>query len=88
MGQKQYPVNVITGPGNIYVTLAKKLVYGTVESTLWQAFEVLVIADETANPVHLAADLLQAEHDPMAAAILLTTIIWLRMCELQLRDNW
>jgi len=39
MGQKQYPVNVITGPGNIYVTLAKKLVYGTVELTLWQAFE-------------------------------------------------
>ncbi|MBC1238550.1 histidinol dehydrogenase [Nostoc sp. 2RC] len=68
-------VNVITGPGNIYVTLAKKLVYGTVGiDSLAGPSEVLVIADETANPVHVAADLLaQAEHDPMAAAILLTT---------------
>ncbi|MEH2459250.1 histidinol dehydrogenase [Nostoc sp.] len=68
-------VNVITGPGNIYVTLAKKLVYGTVGiDSLAGPSEVLVIADETANPVHIAADLLaQAEHDPMAAAILLTT---------------
>ena len=68
-------VNVITGPGNIYVTLAKKLVYGTVGiDSLAGPSEVLIIADETANPVHLAADLLaQAEHDSMAAAILLTT---------------
>ncbi|WP_414570139.1 histidinol dehydrogenase [Nostoc sp. CCY 9925] len=68
-------VNVITGPGNIYVTLAKKLVYGTVGiDSLAGPSEVLVIADESANPVHVAADLLaQAEHDPMAAAILLTT---------------
>jgi histidinol dehydrogenase len=68
-------VNVITGPGNIYVTLAKKLVYGTVGiDSLAGPSEVLVIADETADPVHVAADLLaQAEHDPMAAAILLTT---------------
>ncbi|MBN3875366.1 MULTISPECIES: histidinol dehydrogenase [unclassified Nostoc] len=68
-------VNVITGPGNIYVTLAKKLVYGTVGiDSLAGPSEVLVIADETANPMHVAADLLaQAEHDPMAAAILLTT---------------
>ncbi|MBD2513486.1 histidinol dehydrogenase [Nostoc sp. FACHB-973] len=68
-------VNVITGPGNIYVTLAKKLVYGIVGiDSLAGPSEVLVIADETANPVHVAADLLaQAEHDPMAAAILLTT---------------
>ncbi|MEH2150270.1 histidinol dehydrogenase [Nostoc sp.] len=68
-------VNVITGPGNIYVTLAKKLVYGTVGiDSLAGPSEVLVIADETANPVYVAADLLaQAEHDPMAAAILLTT---------------
>lgn len=68
-------VNVITGPGNIYVTLAKKLVYGTVGiDSLAGPSEVLIIADETANPVHVAADLLaQAEHDPMAAAILLTT---------------
>jgi histidinol dehydrogenase len=68
-------VNVITGPGNIYVTLAKKLVYGTVGiDCLAGPSEVLIIADETANPVHIAADLLaQAEHDPMAAAVLLTT---------------
>ena len=68
-------VNVITGPGNIYVTLAKKLVYGTVGiDSLAGPSEVLIIADETANPIHVAADLLaQAEHDPMAAAILLTT---------------
>ena len=68
-------VNVITGPGNIYVTLAKKLVYGTVGiDSLAGPSEVLIIADGRANPVHVAADMLaQAEHDPMAAAILLTT---------------
>lgn len=68
-------VDVITGPGNIYVTLAKKLVYGTVGiDSLAGPSEVLVIADSGANPVHVAADMLaQAEHDPMAAAILLTT---------------
>lgn len=68
-------VDVITGPGNIYVTLAKKQVYGTVGiDSLAGPSEVLVIADHTANPVHVAADLLaQAEHDPMAAAILITT---------------
>ncbi|HEY9642792.1 MAG TPA: histidinol dehydrogenase, partial [Coleofasciculaceae cyanobacterium] len=68
-------VDVITGPGNIYVTLAKKLVYGTVGiDSLAGPSEVLIIADEQANPVHVAADMLaQAEHDPMAAAILLTT---------------
>lgn len=68
-------VDVITGPGNIYVTLAKKLVYGTVGiDSLAGPSEVLIIADETANPVHVAADMLaQAEHDSLAAAILLTT---------------
>lgn len=68
-------VDVITGPGNIYVTLAKKMVYGTVGiDSLAGPSEILVIADEQANPVHVAADLLaQAEHDPMAAAILITT---------------
>ncbi|MFB2836944.1 histidinol dehydrogenase [Floridanema evergladense] len=68
-------VDVITGPGNIYVTLAKKLVYGTVGiDSLAGPSEVLVIADKTANPVHVAADLLaQAEHDSMASAILVTT---------------
>ena len=68
-------VDVITGPGNIYVTLAKKQVYGQVGiDSLAGPSEVLVIADSSANPEHVAADLLaQAEHDPMAAAILLTT---------------
>ncbi|TVQ06353.1 MAG: histidinol dehydrogenase [Leptolyngbya sp. DLM2.Bin27] len=68
-------VDVITGPGNIYVTLAKKLVFGTVGiDSLAGPSEVLVIADHTANPAHVAADLLaQAEHDPIAAAILITT---------------
>nr|WP_324616269.1 histidinol dehydrogenase [Lusitaniella coriacea] len=75
-GTKTIPkVDIITGPGNIYVTLAKKLVYGIVGiDSLAGPSEVLVIADSQANPVHIAADLLaQAEHDPMAAAILLTT---------------
>jgi histidinol dehydrogenase len=68
-------VDVITGPGNIYVMLAKKQVYGTVGiDSLAGPSEVLVIADEQAVPAHVAADLLaQAEHDPMAAAILITT---------------
>lgn len=68
-------VDIVTGPGNIYVTLAKKLVYGTVGiDSLAGPSEVLIIADSRANPVHVAADMLaQAEHDPMAAAILLTT---------------
>ncbi|MDX2243163.1 MAG: histidinol dehydrogenase [Leptolyngbyaceae cyanobacterium bins.302] len=67
-------VDVITGPGNIYVTLAKKLVFGTVGiDSLAGPSEVLVIADKTANPVFVAADMLaQAEHDQMASAILLT----------------
>ena len=68
-------VDVITGPGNIYVTLAKKQVYGTVGiDSLAGPSEVLVIADSTANPAHVAVDLLaQAEHDPLAAAVLITT---------------
>jgi histidinol dehydrogenase len=68
-------VDVITGPGNVYVTLAKKLVYGTVGiDSLAGPSEVLIIADHTANPTYVAADLLaQAEHDPLAAAILITT---------------
>ena len=68
-------VDVITGPGNIYVTLAKKMVYGTVGiDSLAGPSEVLIIADHNANPTYVATDMLaQAEHDPMAAAILLTT---------------
>ena len=68
-------VNKVCGPGNIYVTLAKKLLYGVVGvDGLYGPSEVLIIADETANPSYCAADLLaQAEHDPLASAILITT---------------
>jgi histidinol dehydrogenase len=68
-------VDVITGPGNIYVTLAKKQVYGRVGiDSLAGPSEVLVIADRTANPLYVATDMLaQAEHDSMAAAILIAT---------------
>ncbi|CAN1211828.1 histidinol dehydrogenase [Tumidithrix helvetica PCC 7403] len=68
-------VDVITGPGNVYVTLAKKQVYGRVGiDSLAGPSEVLIIADKTANPVYVATDMLaQAEHDQMAAAILITT---------------
>ena len=68
-------VDVISGPGNLFVTLAKKAVYGHVGiDSLAGPSEVLVIADQTAKPEQVAADLLaQAEHDPLAAAILLTT---------------
>ena len=65
----------ITGPGNIFVALAKKACFGVtgIDSVAGPS-EILVIADETANPRFVAADLLsQAEHDPMASAILLTT---------------
>ena len=65
----------ITGPGNIYVALAKKAVYGHVSiDSVAGPSEILVLADETANPRFVAADLLsQAEHDEMASAILVTT---------------
>ena len=68
-------VDKICGPGNIFVTLAKKMVYGVVDiDGLQGPSEVLIIADETANPEYCAADLLaQAEHDPLASAILITT---------------
>ena len=68
-------VDKICGPGNIFVVLAKKLVYGAVDiDGLPGPSEVLIIADETANPDYCAADLLaQAEHDPLASAILITT---------------
>lgn len=67
-------VDKIAGPGNIYVTIAKKLVYGEVDiDMLAGPSEVLVIADGTANPRYVAADLLsQAEHDVLASAILVT----------------
>ena len=68
-------VDKITGPGNIFVALAKKQCFGyTGIDSVAGPSEILVIADETANPRYVAADLLsQAEHDPMASAILLTT---------------
>lgn len=67
-------VNVIVGPGNIFVTLAKKMVAGTVGIDMIAGpSEILVIADSTADPDFTAADLLsQAEHDPLASAILVT----------------
>ena len=67
-------VDKICGPGNVFVTLAKRMVYGTVGiDGLEGPSEIMIIADETANPVLCAADLLaQAEHDPLASAILLT----------------
>lgn len=68
-------VDKIVGPGNIYVALAKKAVYGHVSiDSIAGPSEILVIADETAKPRYVAADLLsQAEHDEMASAILITT---------------
>ena len=67
-------VDVIVGPGNIYVTLAKKLLTGQVGIDMIAGpSEILVIADASANPRHVAADILsQAEHDPMASGLMLT----------------
>jgi len=68
-------VDVISGPGNIFVTTAKKLIFGSTGiDSLAGPSEILIIADDTADSNQLATDLLaQAEHDPFAAAILLTT---------------
>ena len=68
-------VDKIVGPGNIYVTLAKKTVFGHVSiDSIAGPSEILVLADDSANPVFVAADLLsQAEHDELASAILVTT---------------
>ena len=75
-GTERIPkVDKIVGPGNIYVALAKKAVYGHVSiDSIAGPSEILVVADETANPRYVAADLLsQAEHDELASAILVTT---------------
>lgn len=75
-GTEEIPrVSKIVGPGNIFVATAKKLVYGNVDIDMVAGpSEILVIADETANPVYLAADLMsQAEHDKLASAIMITT---------------
>ncbi|MEI0518551.1 histidinol dehydrogenase [Brachyspira murdochii] len=65
----------IVGPGNIYVAMAKRLVYGEVSIDMVAGpSEVLIIADDTANPIHIASDMLaQAEHDKLASSILITT---------------
>ena len=75
-GTEQIPrVNKIVGPGNIFVTLAKKEVFGHCDiDMLAGPSEILIIADEFANPVYAAADMLsQAEHDPLACSIVITT---------------
>lgn len=75
-GTEEIPrVSKIVGPGNIFVATAKKLVYGNVDIDMVAGpSEILVLADETANPVYLAADLMsQAEHDRLASAIMITT---------------
>jgi len=71
----------ICGPGNIFVQLAKKMVYGAVDiDGIYGPTEIVILADETANPVLCAADLLaQAEHDPLASAILITDSLELAM---------
>ncbi|MBQ5417472.1 MAG: histidinol dehydrogenase, partial [Oscillospiraceae bacterium] len=75
-GTEQIPrVDKIVGPGNIYVATAKKLLYGRVDIDMIAGpSEILIVADSTADPKYLAADLMsQAEHDRMASAILITT---------------
>ena len=76
LGTESVPrVDKVCGPGNIYVMLAKKLLFGVVGIDALQGpSEVLIIADDTANPEYCAADLLaQAEHDELAEAVLVTT---------------
>jgi len=73
-GDRCEPVDVITGPGNIWVTAAKRLLRGAVGIDAEAGpTEIAVLADDTADPVHVAADLIsQAEHDPLAASVLVT----------------
>ena len=76
------PVDMITGPGNIFVTAAKRLVRGVVGTDAEAGpTEIAIIADDTANPVYVAYDLIsQAEHDPMAASVLITASPSLAQC--------
>ena len=71
------PVDVITGPGNVYVTAAKRLLRGTVAiDSEAGPTEIAVVADDSADPEHVAMDLIsQAEHDPLAASVLITTSV-------------
>ncbi|MET0863440.1 MAG: histidinol dehydrogenase [Nakamurella sp.] len=74
-GARIDPVDVITGPGNVYVTAAKRLLRGTVAiDSEAGPTEIAIVADETADPTFVAADLIsQAEHDPLASSVLITT---------------
>lgn len=74
-GQRCEPVDMVTGPGNVWVTAAKRVLKGTIGIDAEAGpTEVAVLADETADPMHVAADLIsQAEHDTIAAAVLVTT---------------
>jgi histidinol dehydrogenase len=71
------PVDVLTGPGNIFVTAAKRALQGQVAiDSEAGPTEIAIIADDTADPVHVAVDLIsQAEHDPLAASVLITTSV-------------
>lgn len=73
--EESEPVDLITGPGNVWVTAAKRLVRGAVGIDAEAGpTEIAILADETADPAHVAADLIsQAEHDPLAASVLVTT---------------
>ncbi|MEV7231761.1 histidinol dehydrogenase [Polymorphospora sp. NPDC051019] len=73
-GQRCEPVDMITGPGNIWVTAAKRLLRGVVGIDAEAGpTEIAILADDTADPAHVAADLIsQAEHDPLAASVLVT----------------
>lgn len=76
-GAELTPVDLVTGPGNIYLTAAKRLLRGVIgiDSEAGPT-EIVVLADETADPVHVAADLIsQAEHDTLAASVLVTTSV-------------
>jgi len=74
-GTELTPVDIVTGPGNIYLTAAKRLLRGLIGIDAEAGpTEIAILADETADPVHVAADLIsQAEHDPLAASVLVTT---------------
>src|SRR6201999_2866906 len=74
-GTELVPVDLVTGPGNVYLTAAKRLLRGLIgiDSEAGPT-EIAVLADHTADPVHVAADLIsQAEHDTLAASVLVTT---------------
>ena len=82
------PVDMITGPGNIWVTAAKRLLRGVVGIDAEAGpTEIAILADDTADPVHVAADLIsQAEHDPLAASVLVTAVA--RRWSTRSRPSW